>query len=372
LRFRAAMLALLKAAFKDFNEDECGVRAAALAYYTVFALPPLLILLITVAGMVWDPSDVQKALTGQFAGLIGRDGAEAVQGMIAAGEKRSRGATLAGIAGLLIGASGAFVQLQGALNRAWEVKPDPKQGGIKRFITKRLLSMGMVLGIGFLLAVSLALTAGVTALGGAVGSALPEGVLKAIEFAVSFAVITGLFGALFKVLPDAKIAWRDVWPGAIATSLLFVIGKFVIGLYLGRSSPGDAFGAASTLAVLLVWIYYASMILLFGAEFTQQWAKQRGRGIEPKEGAVRTDDDGHAVDGSDGEGGARRETKGRRGRKVVVKTRSRTAPVPAHDWNRDQANAKDDARSVPQTMSPRKAMILGTAIFAMRRWLSGR
>jgi membrane protein len=292
-RAAGGIFQIVKAAFSDFGDDECAVRAAALSYYTIFALPPLLMLLLMIAGMVWDPQDVQRAMEGQFSSMMGAAGGEQVRTMIAQADRPGSGgvvATVLSIAGLLFGATGAFMQLQGALNRAWEVKPDPEQGGIMRFITKRILSLGMVLGVGFLLAVSLALTAAVSALGGAFGGALPEGLLHAITFVASFAVLALLFAAMFKVLPDAKVAWHDVWVGGAVTALLFVAGKFALGLYLGRSSPGDAFGAAGALAVVLVWIYYAGMILLFGAEFTQQWARQRGSGIEPEEGAVRVVD----------------------------------------------------------------------------------
>lgn len=283
------MLALIKSAFKDFGEDECGLRAAALAYFTIFALPPLLILLVMIAGMIWSPGEVQRALESQFSGMMGASGGQQIHEMMVRGRKASDGGlgAIMSVVGLLLGATGFFLNLQGALNRVWEVKPDPAHGGVKAFVGKRLLSFGMLLGIGFLLAVSLALTATITALGRAVGGAIPEGVLHVVTFVVDFAVLSILFAALFKYLPDAKIAWRDVWVGGVATGLLFVAGKFAIGLYLGRSKPGDAFGAASALAVVLVWAYYAGMIILFGAEFTQQWAKQRGSGIEPKEGAVR-------------------------------------------------------------------------------------
>ena len=288
----AAMLTILKRAFKDFGEDEAPVRAAALAYYTVFALPPLLVLLIMIAGMVWDPQDVQRSLESQFASLVGREGAQAIHGMIAAAD-RSRDTnaikTILGVAGLLFGATGAFFQLQGALNRAWEVKPDPRIGGLKNFIMKRLLSLGMILGIAFLLIVSLALSAVLGLAGDRLGSGFPEGVLYVANFAVSFAVMTLLFAAIFKILPDAVIEWRDVWVGAVVTSLLFVAGKFALGLYLGRSEPGEAFGAASALAVILIWIYYAGMIVLFGAEFTQAWAREHGRHVRPEKGAVRTE-----------------------------------------------------------------------------------
>jgi len=314
---RTGSLQIAKAAWKDFGEDECSVRAAALAYYTVFALPPLLILLITVAGLIWDPQEVERAITSQSAGMIGQSGGEQISTIIAEADRPGAGgviATIASIAGLLFGATGAFIQLQGALNRAWEVKPDPEQGGMKSFITKRLFSIGMVLGVGFLLAVSLALTSLITAFGTAIGGGLSGPVLQTLNFVVSFVVIAALFAAIFKVLPDARIAWRDVWIGGIATAILFNIGKWAIGFYIGRSNPGSAYGAAGSLAVLMLWAYYSAMILLFGAEFTQQWAKQRGAGIEPEEGAVRVvEKETHVRPGEPGaRGGAGEEREGAR------------------------------------------------------------
>jgi membrane protein len=322
---------LIKAAFKDFGEDECGVRAAALAYFTVFALPPLLTLLIMVAGLIWDPQDIQKALTSQFSGMMGESGGQQVGTIIAQADRPGSGglfATLASLAGLVFGATGAFIQLQGALNRAWEVKPDPAQGGIMRFITKRLLSLGMVLGIGFLLAVSLALTAGISAVGGAVGGGIAEPVLHVLNFVLSFVVLALLFAAMFKVLPDAEVAWRDVWVGGAVTGALFVLGKFAIGFYLGRSSPGDAFGAAGALAVVLVWAYYSGMILLFGAEFTQQWAKERGSGIRPEKGAVHVIEKEEIVRPGDARGKGGKGGKGTRrdGRDVPAAASGRAKP----------------------------------------------
>jgi membrane protein len=282
------VLNILKGAWKGFGEDECGTRAAALAYSTIFALPPLLILLVMIAGKVWGPQQVQSALETQFSGMVGADAGSQVGKMIEAGQSNmGHGvlATILGIVGLLLGATGAFLALQDALNKAWNVEPDPKQGGIKNFITKRLLSIGMVLGLGFLVAASLALSAAISSFAGLLGGL--KAVAFAVDLVVSLVVLTVLFGALFKFLPDADVSWRDVWVGGIFTAVLFVIGKFAIGLYLGKSHPGSSFGAASALAILLVWIYYAGMIVLFGAEFTQAWARQRGHGIEPAKGAVR-------------------------------------------------------------------------------------
>lgn len=283
-------VALLKRTFKDFSADDCPRMAAALSYYTVFALPPLLILILTVVGMVFDPAQVQEAIRGQVGEVMGADGAEQIGTIIQqADEPEGRGVrALVGIAALILGATGAFMQLQGALNTAWNVEPDPDAGGFRNFIVKRVLSLGMILGLAFLLLVSLALSAVISMAGEMVGRIVPgvsEWLLHLLNFGLSLAVITVLFAAMFKVLPDARIAWKDVWVGAGVTALLFVIGKFALGFYLGRSNPGEAYGAAGSLALILVWIYYASMIVLLGAEFTQVWAESRGKGIEPEEGA---------------------------------------------------------------------------------------
>jgi membrane protein len=296
------IVTLAKDTFKEFNEDEATWKAAALSYFTVFALAPLLVILLQVASFIWDPAQVRDALTGQFQALMGRDVAHQVQSMMMSAEQKTaagKGIRLVlSIAGLVFGATGAFVSLQEALNRAWEVEPDPKRGGIKNFIMKRFLSLGMVLGIAFLLLVSLALTAALSAAGdllfGGFGGVLAQG----LNFVMTFIVISVLFAAMFKVLPDAKVGWRDVWVGAVATAILFVIGKFLIGLYIGQSDPGSAFGAAGALAVLLVWIYYAAIIVLLGAEFTQAWMRYHGREIEPEKGAIRVVEVKKQVSGS--------------------------------------------------------------------------
>lgn len=295
------MLAILKRSFSDFLADEAPVRAAALAYYTVFALPPLLVLLILVAGLVWDPADVQRAMETQFASLVGAEAGKTIHDMIAAADRpgeKNVWKTVLSVAGLLFGATGAFLQLQGALNRAWQVTPDPERGGIRNFLVKRVLSLGMVLGLGFLVAVSLALSALLSLVGDRLGGGFPDGVLHAANFLFSFAVLGVLFAALFRFLPDARIAWADVLVGGAATATLFVAGKFAIGLYLGRSSPGEAFGAAGALAVILVWVYYAGMIVLLGAEFTQAWARAHGREIQPENGAMRIEDASVSREGS--------------------------------------------------------------------------
>jgi membrane protein len=284
-------LELVKRSGEEFFRDEGPRYAAALSYYTVFALGPLLALLVLLAGVIWDPNDVQGAIEVQIRDLIGPEASREVLAMIAHRDPTGGKWTLATIAGLgilIFGATGSFLQLQDALNRAWNVEPDPTKGGIKNFIKKRIFSFGLILGIVFLLIVSLVITAAVSALSERVAGGLPEKLTLVLNSVFAFVVITVLFAAMYKVLPDARIGWRDVWVGAIGTSVFFVLGKFLIGLYIGRSDPGSAFGAAGTLAVILIWIYYASHIVLFGAEFTQAWTEKFGGGIRPEKGAAKT------------------------------------------------------------------------------------
>jgi membrane protein len=287
---------MVKQLVRDFLDDDCPTMAAALAYYITFSLPALLYLLLTVVGFVIDPRTVQERLLNEFGGMIGTEGAKQIETMVSSAATRASGGAfkvLLGIGALIFGATGAFMQLQKALNRAWEVKPDPKQGGIKGFLMKRLLSFGLLLTVALLMMVALVVSAILAALGDYIGAHLggvPDIVLHAVQLIVTFAVLTALFAIIFKYLPDAETAWRDTWIGAAFTAALFVIGKFAIGYYLGRSRPGTAFGAAGALAIILVWVYYSSMIVLLGAEFTQGWATRRGRGIQPEGGAVRAGD----------------------------------------------------------------------------------
>lgn len=284
---RRRVLEMLTATAKDFSKDKCTLRAAALSYSTVFALPPLLILLIKLAGLVWNPQSVQHAMETEFAGLIGTGAANTVSEMVKSGNTAAHSTltTVLGFGGLILGATGAFLSLQSALNAVWEIEPDPKQGGIKRLIASRLWSFGIVLSLAFLLIVSLAVAAAISALSRAIGGA--GIVIQIVNTVLSLLTLSVLFAAMYKFLPDAIIEWRSVWVGAIATTLLLGAGKFVIGLYLGHSNPGNPFGAASALAVILVWIYYAGALVLAGAEFTQQYAAARGHAIQPKPGAIR-------------------------------------------------------------------------------------
>ena len=287
------MVQLLKQTIQGFSNDDCPTMAAALSYYTVFSLPPLLVLLLTILGAVLEPQDIQGTIEGQMRSAMGPAGANQVHTILANAQRPGgdSGPAILSVVGLLLGATGVFGQLQAALNKAWGVAPDPTKGGIKNMLLKRAFGIGMVLGLAFILLVSLVVSAVLSAFGDQLSRFLPSGlsapVLEAINFVGSLAVISLLFAAIFKVLPDAQIAWRDVRVGAVVTGLLFVAGKFALGLYLGHSNPGQAFGAAGALALMLVWIYYSSMIVLLGAEFTQVWAEQRGSGIVPERGAVR-------------------------------------------------------------------------------------
>lgn len=295
MQFLKGVLMLLKRTVSNFLNDRCTSMAAAIAYYTIFSLPPLLILIMMMLGVVIDRETLESGIMDQLTTLIGARGAEQVGEILKRGnEVGSNGAlpTTLSLLALAFGATGVFGELQAALNTAWRVAPDPKAGGIKSFVMKRLLSFGMVLVIAFFLLVSLVASALISAFGDFVSSHIDGGLSPAILYVLdlSLSLLTGvaLFGAIFKFLPDAEIRWRDVWVGAVGTTLLFLLGKFAIGFYLGQSNPGEAFGAASSLAVLLIWVYYSSMILLFGAEFTCMWADQRGGGIVPEKGAIRT------------------------------------------------------------------------------------
>ncbi|HEX2421014.1 MAG TPA: YihY/virulence factor BrkB family protein [Acidimicrobiia bacterium] len=267
---------------KDWLDDKAPRLAAALSYYTAFSLPPLLVLLIGIGGFVYGTDVVQERLMNQIGQLVGDNSALLLDHAISEAQTTGTGAAvLIGVGALLLGATGVFGQLQDALNTIWEASPR-KAGGLWRIIRSRLLSLAAVFGTGFLLLVSLAVSA---AIGGIIDIAgqidLLEPFLIVIDLVTSAGVITVLFALMFKFLPDVEIAWRDVWFGAFVTAVLFVIGKFGIGLYLSMSDVGSAYGAAGSLIIILAWIYYSALILFFGAELTQAWAAERGRSSRP-------------------------------------------------------------------------------------------
>jgi membrane protein len=278
------ILELFKTAFSEWNEDHASRLAAALAYYAAVSLAPLLIILLGIAGLAFGQEAAAGQLRGQIQDLIGPQSAEVVQDIINYANMPAAGivSSAAGIVVLLLGASGVFGALQDGLNAVWEVTPGPDRG-IIGIVRDRFLSLTMVLGVGFLLLVSLVASAVLAGIGKYVSGALPLPLflLNVINAVVSFAVVAVLFALIYKVLPDVQIAWGDVWIGATITSLLFTIGKFVIGLYLGRSSLANAYGAAGSLVIILIWIYYSAQILFFGAELTQVYANKFGSRIRP-------------------------------------------------------------------------------------------
>jgi len=265
-------------------EDKVPRLGAALAFYSVLSIAPLVLISLAVAGYVFGREAAQGELIGQLRGLVGPQGAKAIEAMIASASEPKGGiiATLTGIATLLFGASGVFGQLQDAMNTIWEVQPKPGRG-VLGVIKDRFLSFAMVLGTGFLLMVSLILSAALAAMFSFAGGLAPGlgPVLQVANTLVSFAVVGVLFALIFKLLPDVRIAWRDVWVGALLTTVLFMVGKGLIGLYLGRSGLGSAYGAAGSLVALLVWIYYSAQIVFFGAEFTKVYANRYGSRIKP-------------------------------------------------------------------------------------------
>ncbi len=284
------MWSLIKDTFDEWQEDKATRLAAALAYYTVFSLAPLVIIVLGITGYIFGSQDVVGAyLIEQVQGLVGQEGAEIFQTIIENADQPTSSivAALIGIGTLLFGAIGVFGGLQDALNTVWGVTSKPGRG-IWDFIETRLLSFTMVLGIGFLLLVSLVLSSLLSALDGFLANWLSDFSVLAIHvinFAVSFGVITLLFAMIYKILPDVEIDWSDVWMGAAVTALLFSIGKFLLGFYLGRQTFGSTYGAAGSILIILLWVYYSAQILLFGAEFTQVYAKRFGR-IVPDEDAV--------------------------------------------------------------------------------------
>jgi len=297
------MWRLMKDAASDWSRDRAPRLGAALAYYTVFSLVPFLVVVIAVIGLVFGEVAAQSAILSQIAELVGEQTAAAIKDMIQRANQPSTGlfATAVAVATLLIGASGVFGQLQDALNTVWGV--EPKEGrGVWGFIKDRFLSFVAVLGTGFLLLVSLILSSALAAFGKWFGGLLPlpEAVLQLMNFAFSFLVVTGLFALIFKVLPDAKVAWRDVWIGAALTSALFTIGKFALGVYLGKSNVASAYGATGSLVLVLLWVYYSAQILLYGAEFTQVYANRVGERIVPTPDAKVTDPHKAATNGAAG------------------------------------------------------------------------
>src|SRR6266480_1363715 len=292
--FVANSISLLKQTFSEWLEDKVPQLGAALAYYTVFSLAPLVLLLLAIVGFLFrnDPAGAWQKVTEQMSYFLDKSAVDVVQDIAQKASQPNKGvvATSIGILLALFGASGVFGQLQDALNTIWSVKAKPGVG-IMGFIRSRFLSFAMVAGVCFLLLVSLVLESLLKSLSHYVQAMLPGGIVIALVVYSIFdlAVVVLLFACIFKFLPDVKIQWRDVWIGAVMTAIFFAIGKWALGLYLGSGTAASAYGAASSLITLLLWIYYSSQILLFGAEFTQVYAAEFGSPIKPDRYAVKVE-----------------------------------------------------------------------------------
>jgi membrane protein len=269
---------VFKETFQEFGEDKVPRLGAALAYYTIFSIGPLLLIAVAMAGIFWGQEAAQGKISGELGKVFGSQMAESLEMMVQAADKSKSGmlATIVGVITLMLGASGVFGQLKDALNTIWNVEKK-KTSGIMGFVTERFLSMAMVLGIGFLLLITLVVDAAISAMGGYVEKYVGgEAVAQALQLGLSFVIAVVLFACIFRILPDLKIAWHDVWFGAAFTAVLFVLGKFGLGVYLGKAAPGSAYGAAGSLVILLIWVYWSAQILFLGAEFTQVYARTFG------------------------------------------------------------------------------------------------
>lgn len=285
---------VLKEALAGGWNDNVPRMGAALAYYTLFALAPILIVAIAVAGMAFGPEAVRGEIVGQIEGLVGRDGAQAVQAMLEGAAKSSSSipATIIGVITSFLGATGAFLELQADLDAIWRVKPRSRGNFLRELLMQRMISFGLVLGFAFLLLTSLVVSAALAAVHTYMGNAFPGVAVlwEAVNVVVSLGVITLLFAMIYKVLPDVQLAWVDVWVGALVTAGLFTVGKFLIGLYLGTSSFASTYGAAGSVIVILVWVYYSTQIILLGAEFTRAYVEQFGPRPPPVEFATKDPD----------------------------------------------------------------------------------
>lgn len=292
-----SIISLLKETFTQWQKDKAPTLAAALAYYTVFSLAPLLIIVIAIVGLVFGEDAARGQIVAQLQSLIGKDGAQTVQELIIKVSEPKSGmiATLVGLATLLWGASNVFTNLKDALNTIWNVTPPPGRG-IWGFFQDRVLSFAMILGIGFLLLVSLVISAVLAAISSWLNGVLqlPVGIWQIVDFALSFGVVTMLFALIYKLLPDVELAWNDVWIGASITSMLFTIGKSLIGAYLGGSGIASTYGAAGSFVIILLWINYSAQILFLGAEFTQVWANRYGSKMRSSRNNLVTSENGES------------------------------------------------------------------------------
>jgi membrane protein len=281
---------LFKRALGGWWSDNVPRLGASLAYYTLFSIAPVLLVAIAIAGFVFGANAVRGEVVAQLRDLVGEQGARTVQSLLESANRPAAGvfATVVGVITFILTSTGAFLELQAALNNIWRVQPKANVN-VKDFLLTRLKGLALVVGVGFLLLVSLVVSAGLAALGNYIGGFMPGWVITAnvLNVLVSLGAITLLFAMVYKVLPDVKLGWRDVWVGAGTTAALFTLGKFVIGFYLGRAGATSTYGAAGSVIVVLLWVYYASQIVLLGAEFTRVWTEWHGRRAPPEDFAKR-------------------------------------------------------------------------------------
>jgi len=268
---------IVKSAGMQWVEHKDARLGAALSYYSVFSIGPLILIAISVAGLLFGQEAVRGEVTGGLRGLLGDTGAQAIEAMLAEASKPKEGmlATVIGVGTLIFAAIGVVVQLKDALNTVWEVEKTPGTG-LWGFARTYVLSLAGVLSLGFLLLTSMLVTTTLSALGTFVAPYMPEAAMQIVSLVISFGVISFLFAMMFKWLPDAEVDWRDVWVGAVATAALFEIGKFLIGLYIGKQGLESTYGAAASIVIVLIWVYYSAQIVLLGAEITNAYAKARG------------------------------------------------------------------------------------------------
>jgi membrane protein len=284
---------ITKKTFTSWNKADPFRQGAIISYYAIFSIPALLVIIISAAGFFFGKEAVSGQISNQITAAMGEETASQLEEIVAhaSESKNTVLASIIGVITLIVGATGVFVQLQKSLDLIWEVEVKTKKAWLKS-LKDRLFSFGLILSIGFLLLVSLMISAGLSAFSEWIKASLPDFMMVVfwiISFVINFAVITALFALMFRILPDAKILWKDVWLGAMITAILFIIGKFALGLYFGKANPGSAYGAAGSIILLMLWVNYSSMIVFLGAEYTKQVALHFGREIEPTNDAVRVE-----------------------------------------------------------------------------------
>ncbi len=307
-----SLLGLVKATFQDWTQDKASRLGAALAYYAIFSIGPMLVVAMAIAGFVFGEAAAKGQITGTMSQVFDKDTADFIEGLVKSASQPTAGtiATVVGAGTLLLSAMGVFGQLKDALNTIWEVEPIPG-GGIAAALTKNFLSFGMLLGVGFLLVVSQVINALLSTLGPFLSESLPGGALlwNAVNYAITLAVIALLFALIFKFVPDIRVGWKEVFIGGAVTATLFLLGQIALGIYLSMGNVGSAFGAAASLVVVLVWIYYSAQILFLGAEFTQVYANRYGSGMSPARHARFLTEEARAQQGTKSKQPRKREDR---------------------------------------------------------------